>query len=117
MRRTPFSFGLLAGGGALLAFAIFLGVGRLSTIIVMLAASTFFTLGLERPVRALMRRGMRRGVAVALLSIGILLVGVLAAVLVVPELIYQAQSFVTGLPEHLSGTTIGEGAAEVLTPQ
>ncbi len=103
-----FRFGLLGGLGALLAFTVFLGLGRLSTIITMLVAATFFTLGLERPLRALTQRGMRRGTAVALLSTIVLVLVVSVTVLVVPKLAHQIHDLLSGLPRN--------EATKVLTP-
>lgn len=104
----PFRYGLFAGIGALLAFTAFLGLGRLSTILTMLVAATFFTLGLERPLRALTRRGMRRGTAVTLLSAAVLVVIVGLIVVVVPKLAHQMHAFLSGLPSN--------EATKVLTP-
>jgi predicted PurR-regulated permease PerM len=69
IRTSPFLFGLLATAGGLVAITGLLGLRRVSTVLLMLVAATYFATGLGRPVRLLVRRGMRRTVAVGLIAL------------------------------------------------
>jgi predicted PurR-regulated permease PerM len=123
LRHTPFRFGLLAGFGALLAFVALLAVRHLASILAVLVAAAFFTIGLDRPVRLLTRRGLARGwaVTVVIVLLSLLVIGALA--LLLPKLVAQTSAFFAALPAYLrdllpegdSGLAAKFGA--FLTPQ
>ena len=74
--RSPFVFGLLATSGALVAIVAFAGVRRTGTVLAMLVAAAYFAIGLDIPVTAMVRRGLRRGTAVLLIALAALVVAV-----------------------------------------
>lgn len=69
-----------------------------------LLVATFIALALSPPVRFLSRR-MRRGFAIALVYIGLLLVPIGLGVLVVPPVVTQAQNFVDNAPRYAKDVT------------
>ncbi|MBB5873129.1 putative PurR-regulated permease PerM [Allocatelliglobosispora scoriae] len=130
LTRSPFLIGLTAAAGALVAIITLIGVKQLSTILVMLFAAFFLAVGLDRPVAALTRRGMRRGVAVLLVVIAgnLLACGFLG--LVVPVVAEQASAFFAAVPGYVDklmnsayftglgdSTDLDDRLTELLTPQ
>lgn len=101
LRASPFLFGLLAGAGAVIAVIGFLGLQRVVTVLAMLVAALFFGLGLDRPVSWMVRRGLKRVTAVALIALAglVFVCGGLAVGL--PPLVQQAGSFFAALPQKL----------------
>ncbi|MGN0064947.1 MAG: AI-2E family transporter [Nocardioides sp.] len=99
LRHSPFQFGFLATLGGLLAFFLFHQIERLSGILVLLVLSMFLAIGLNPLVEWFMRRGLKRG-----LSLGIVLLGVVATVglfvlAVVPVLSDQITSIAKNAPD------------------
>src|SRR5215831_15397402 len=93
VRTSPFLFGLLATAGGLLAIITLFGVLRAGTVLVMLVAATYFAIGLDRPVRLLVRRGLRRGVAVGLIALAGLILLCALAFVAIPPLVHQIDAF------------------------
>lgn len=101
MGQRPFRFGLMAGAGALVAFVGYLAVRQVGTVLAMLLAALFFAIGLDRPVNSLMRKGMTRGWAVAVLVVGLNILACGGLALVVPKLAQQTSAFFAALPGYL----------------
>jgi predicted PurR-regulated permease PerM len=101
VRTSPFAFGLLATAGGLLAIVALIALGRVGTVLVMLVAATYFAIGLDRPVHLLMRRGLRRTVAVGLIALALVVVACGVLALALPPLVHQVNAFFTELPDKL----------------
>ena len=82
-RHSPFYIGFVGAIGALLAIGLWHAVGRLATTITILLVSLFLTLALNPLVEWLHRRKMARGVAVALVFLGLLVVFTLLGLVVI----------------------------------
>jgi predicted PurR-regulated permease PerM len=84
----------------------------------MLVAAAYFAIGLDIPVSAMVRRGLRRGTAVLLIALAALVVvaGLLIAGL--PSLVGQLNAFFHELPDQLARiqthTGVGDGATDPL---
>src|SRR6187551_2001334 len=63
LRSSRFVFGLTAGAGVITVLLLVAGVHRALGVVGMLITAMFIALGLDRPVAALMRRGLRRPLA------------------------------------------------------
>jgi len=100
--RSPFVFGLLATSGALVAIVAFAGVRRSGTVLAMLVAAAYFAIGLDIPVTAMVRRGLRRGTAVLLIALAALVVAVAVLAAGVPALVGQLNAFFHELPDQLA---------------
>ncbi|MDP8931440.1 MAG: AI-2E family transporter [Actinomycetota bacterium] len=111
------------GGGMLLLDLTEAMLARLEGLLVAVAVSLFLSFGMEPAVQWLARKGMRRGLATALvfLAVGLLVVGFLAAMapLVIGQvrtLVEQGPTLVAGLAERareLPGG-IGQGLGDYL---
>ncbi|MEO7127119.1 MAG: AI-2E family transporter [Nakamurella sp.] len=98
---APFRTGLLAGLGLLVAWAIYLSLSTILSTIVVLAISVVLAIGLDPVVLFLMRRGMRRGGAVAVTFFGLLALLGGAIYAIIPPIVSQAAAFIAVLPKRL----------------
>jgi predicted PurR-regulated permease PerM len=101
LSRNPFMVGFTGGLGVLLAYAAFLGIRNAASILVLILISLFLAIGLHPAVVRLRSWGLPRGLAVAVvtLTVVLLLCGGLFAL--VPPLITQSTQFVEQLPGYL----------------
>lgn len=103
-RHSPFYIGFFGATGALIALGLWQLAGRLTTTLTLLVVSLFLALALSPLVDGLVRRGLRRSGAVAIVFSGLLIVfGVLGALVIPPvvvegaELAQQAPGYVEDL--------------------
>ncbi|KAB7746599.1 AI-2E family transporter [Nostocoides sp. F2B08] len=101
-RQSPFYFGFLATIGALVAWTLFQLVGRLTTMMTILAVALFLTLALNPMVERLLTRGVRRSVAVIAVFSGVIVTTVLVAMLVVPPVISEGTALLGQVPEYFT---------------
>lgn len=96
--RSPFQLGFTVTLGVLVALLLGTIIGQLSTIIMYVVAALFIALGLDPVVRRLERRGMSRGVGIAVVFGGFVIVigGILA--IVIPMLTNQIAQLVRSAP-------------------
>ena len=94
----PFTVGFTLALGGLAALLLGLAVSNLATVIIYIVLALFAALGIEPVVNALMRRGVKRGWAIAIVFFGLalLLVGILW--LVIPTVVEQISQFVQDIP-------------------
>lgn len=97
----PFALGFVATLGGLIAIGLALALSSLSSVLISIALALFIALGLDPVVRSLQARGLGRGGAVAIVSVGAVLVflGVLA--LIVPTVAEQLFSMISGIPSTI----------------
>jgi predicted PurR-regulated permease PerM len=113
-RRSPFMTGLLFGFGALLAYAIFLGVRNAASILVLIFIALFLAIGLNPAVVRLRKWGLPRGVAVAIVALAV--VGLLAGGLValIPPLVSQTNQLIENVPEYIQNLQRNETVNELV---
>ena len=105
LRMAQFRFGLLAAAGAMVTLGAVLAAVRVGTVLAMLATALFIAVGLDRPVTALVGRGMRRGWAVLLVVavVGVAFFAVVA--FAVPTLAHEVTSFIGDIPTYVDQVT------------
>lgn len=101
-RQSPFYFGFLATIGALVAWTLFQLIGRLTTMMTILAVALFLTLALNPMVERLLARGVRRAVAVVAVFSGVIVTTVLIAMLVVPPVISEGTALLGQVPQYFN---------------
>ncbi|MFC7534446.1 AI-2E family transporter [Actinoplanes sp. GCM10030250] len=113
-RRSPFLFGFLFGLGAILAYAIFLGVRNAASILVLIFIALFLAIGLNPAVRRLRKWGLPRGAAVAIVALSV--VGLLAGGLValIPPLITQTTELINNAPDTIDSLRRSETVNELV---
>lgn len=100
-RHSPFYIGFVGALGALAAIALWNAFGQLATTLTILIVSLFLTLALNPLVEALTRRGTRRGGAVTLVFLGVLVVFTLIGILVIPPVVTQGADLIARAPTYL----------------
>ena len=99
--RSPFRIGFTAALGVALAYGLVHALITIRSVLVLLLIAAFLAVGLNPAVEFFQRRGLRRGRAVAVVLVLVLLVfaGVLYAI--VPPIVEQSQQFATQAPQYL----------------
>ena len=88
------------------AYAAFSLIRRLQHLLLWLVAALFLSFALEPAVNWLVRRGWRRGMAAAVVLLGLGLLGLVSLALMVPLVIDQVQELVRRLPEWLDQASV-----------
>jgi predicted PurR-regulated permease PerM len=83
------------------------------SVLVLLLISAFLAIGLNPAVESLERRRMRRGPAVGVVLLGVLVGFTLFGLAIVPPIVEQAQSFTDQAPEYLRELQANERIAEL----
>ncbi len=99
---SPFRLGLTAAIGFGLAYLLFRALERGQDSIALLALSLFLAAGLDPAARRLQRFGLGRGLSVAAVFLGAVLLLVGLGVAVVPPLVAQTSTFVHHLPGYVT---------------
>ena len=101
LARSPFVVGYTAGLGLLLAGATFLVIRDAASILILIFIALFLAVGLNPIVVRLQRWGLPRGLAVAVVGLGVvaLLCGGLLAL--VPPLVTQANALADNVPDYI----------------
>jgi predicted PurR-regulated permease PerM len=100
-RRSPFAIGLLGGLGALLAFVIGLAIADTRQVLVLILVAGFLAVGLDPLVTWLTGKGLRRGhaVLVVVLLVVIVLAGFIAAI--APPIASQTKALIHQGPSYV----------------
>ncbi|MFD6714969.1 AI-2E family transporter [Micromonospora chalcea] len=101
LRRSAFLIGFTGALGVLLAYALFLGVRNAAGILVLVVIALFLAVGLHPAVVRLRRWGLPRGLAVAVVTLTLLLLIVAGLLALVPPVVTQSGQFVQQLPGYV----------------
>jgi predicted PurR-regulated permease PerM len=101
IRRNTFLLGFLGGLGLVLAYVVFLAVRNAAGVLTLIFIALFLAIGLNPAVERLRRWGLRRGYAVTLvaLTVVLLLCGGVAAL--VPPVISEVNQFIEQVPTYV----------------
>ena len=99
--RSPFLWGLMAGGGALVAWWLGGLVVQISSVILLIVVSLFLAVGLNPLVELLMRRGLKRSWSVLAVTVGVLLALVLFISAIAPIVTDQVSAITKNAPGWL----------------
>lgn len=100
-RHSPFYVGFFGGLGLLAALVVGLAVRQVSSVLVLILVSVFLAVGLNPVVEWLMHRNIKRGYAVAVVSVGLLGVLAVFVVALVPVLRDQITALIDSIPGWL----------------
>jgi predicted PurR-regulated permease PerM len=101
LERNPFEIGFFLTIGALAAFGVVMALVSLRTIVVLILLSMAIALGLNPTVSWLHNRGIRRGVAVVMVALGVIVLLALAGWALVPVVTEQVNVLMTRAPGYL----------------
>lgn len=102
-RQSPFYIGFVGALGVLVAYAFVRAIGELDTTITLLIVALFLALALNPLVEALVRAQIRRGFAVAIVFLGVLVVFTLLGWVVIPPVVTQSTELANNAPRMLNG--------------
>ena len=109
--RAPFFVGLTGAFGVALAYVIARGIADISSVLVIIGLALFIAIGLDPILVFLMNRGLRRGVAVTLVTLGFLLLVAAFVLAAVGPLSHEIQSIVKNYPRYKANIAAGKGWA------
>lgn len=101
---SPLRVGFVGALGVLLAYGLARALIQAQSVLILIVVALFIALGLEPLVRALTRRGLKRGLAVLVVLLGVIAVFVLAGYAVVPVFVEQISTLVRAAPGLLEET-------------
>jgi predicted PurR-regulated permease PerM len=99
--RSPFRIGFTAALGVLLALLLGRAFQLVSNVLVLIVIAAFLAIGLNPAVEWLMRRGRKRGAAVAVVTSAVLLFFVAFVAAAVPPVVSQAANLREELPARV----------------
>jgi predicted PurR-regulated permease PerM len=100
-RRSPFYMGLMGGLGVAVAYLIGWAISSAEQELELIALAFFIAVGLEPIVAFLVRRGMRRGFGVLIVSLAAVGVFVGFLALAIPPLVNEVNDLVKLAPHYL----------------
>ena len=99
--RSPFRVAFTAALGVALAYGLVQALIAVRSILILLLAAAFLAIGLNPAVEWLEKQKVRRGRAVGIVLLAVLLFFVGFGFAVVPPIVEQAQAFGTDLPRYV----------------
>lgn len=97
-KLNPFKVGFFGGLGLLLAYVTYLSLDTLRGTLIVIAVATLLAIGLDPAVGGLVRRGMRRGWAVAIVFLGLVAALGGAIYAIIPPIVTELATFVKSVP-------------------
>jgi predicted PurR-regulated permease PerM len=109
--RAPFFIGLTGAFGVAVAYVIFRGIADISSVLVIVGLALFIAVGLDPVLVFLVNRGVKRGVAVGIVTLGFILVIAAFVLAAVPPLSHEISTLVKNYPTYKSNIAHGKGWA------
>jgi predicted PurR-regulated permease PerM len=100
-RSNPFVFGFFAALGVLVAWGLWNALGQAKSVLILLVVSMFIAVGLNPLVEWFMRRGLKRGLAVGVVFLLVLLAFAGVGFAVVPVVTDQINNLIKNAPDWL----------------
>jgi predicted PurR-regulated permease PerM len=100
-RANPFVFGFFAALGVLVAWGLWNALGQAKSVLILLIVSMFIAVGLNPLVEWFMRRGLKRGLAVGVVFLLVLLAFAGVGFAVVPVVTEQINNLIKNAPDWL----------------
>jgi predicted PurR-regulated permease PerM len=100
-RGNPFTFGFFAALGVLVAWGLWHALGQASSVLLLLLVSIFIAVGLNPLVEWFMRRGLKRGLSVAVVFLLMILAVAGVGFAIVPVVSDQISNLIKNAPQWL----------------
>lgn len=98
---SAFKAGFFGGVGLLLAYMAYLSLDTIRSTLIVIAVAALLAIGLDPAVNWLIRRGLRRGAAVAIVFLALVAAIAGAIYALVPPIVTQLTAFIGNLPNTL----------------
>ena len=113
-RRNPFIVGFLGGLGILAAYGVFVSLKNAASILLLIFIALFIAIGLNPAVGKLRSWGLRRGWAVLVVTLVVMLLLCGGAVALIPPLVTQTGALVENIPGYVESLQRNETIADLL---
>ena len=100
-KNSPFALGFVGALGALVALGLWHSLGRLASTLTILVVALFLTLALNPLLEWLVAAGVKRSRALAIVFAGVLAVGAVLSLLVIPPVVKQGTQLLAQAPTYL----------------
>ncbi|MEU4395519.1 AI-2E family transporter [Kribbella sp. NPDC023855] len=100
-RSNPFVFGFFAALGVLVAWGLWNALGQAKSVLILLVVSMFIAVGLNPLVEWFMRRGLKRGLAVGVVFLLMILAVTGVGLAIVPVVTDQIDGLIKNAPQWL----------------
>ncbi len=100
-QNSPFMLGFFGALGVFLAWFLTQALVQARSVIVLIVVALFLAVGLNPLVESLVGRGVRRGIAIAIVFLGVIAAFVGFGFAVVPPVIEETNAFVQDIPNTL----------------
>jgi predicted PurR-regulated permease PerM len=109
--RAPFFIGLTGALGVAVAYVLARGIADITTVLVIIGLSLFIAIGLDPIIDFLIKRGLRRGLAVGIVTLAFVLVIAGFALAVVSPVSHEIATLVKNYPRYKANLIAGRGWA------
>jgi predicted PurR-regulated permease PerM len=110
-RRNPFFVGLAGAFGVAVAYIIFRGIADVASVLIVVGLALFIAIGLNPIIDVLIGRSLSRGLAVAIVTFGFVLVIAAFVLVAVPPISHEFHVLITNYPRYKSDLIHGKGWA------
>ncbi|MFZ0665485.1 MAG: AI-2E family transporter [Acidimicrobiales bacterium] len=110
-RRAPFFVGLTAAFGVAVAYVVALGIAEITSVLVIIGLALFIAIGLNPIIDLLENRGLRRGLAVTLVTLAFLFVIAGFVLAAVSPISHEVSALVKNYPKYKANLIAGKGWA------
>lgn len=107
--RSPFFIGINAAFGVAAAYLIVRGLADITTVLVIIGLALFIAIGLNPIIDFLMGKGLRRGLAVAIVTFGFVLVIAGFVLAAASPLAHEIQILIKKYPHYKASIAAGKG--------
>jgi predicted PurR-regulated permease PerM len=109
--RSPFFIGFSAALGVAVAYVLARGIADISSVLIVIGLALFIAIGLDPILVVLVRRGVGRGLAVGIVTLGFVLLVAAFVLAAVGPLSHEIQTIVKNYPRYKSNIAQGKGWA------
>ena len=109
--RAPFFVGLTAALGVAVAYVIARGIADITTVLVIIGLALFIAIGLNPILEFLANRGLKRGLAVGIVTLGFVLVIAGFVLAAASPISHEVSTLVKNYPKYKANLIAGKGWA------
>lgn len=109
--RAPFFVGLTGALGVAVAYVIARGIADITSVLVIIGLALFIAIGLNPILEFLIEKRMKRGFAVAVVTLGFVLVIVAFVLAAVSPISHEISALVKNYPRYKANVAAGRGWA------
>ncbi|HEX3795904.1 MAG TPA: AI-2E family transporter [Acidimicrobiales bacterium] len=110
-RRSPFFIGLFGAFGVAIAYVIARGIADVASVLVIIGVALFLAIGLNPILQVFVSRGLSRGAAAGIVTLGFVLIIAVFVVVAVPPISHEINALVTNYPRYKRELISGKGWA------